>query len=1500
MSGRFPGARNIEEFWQNLCNGVESITFFSDQELLDAGVDEKLLRHKDYVKAAGVLADADLFDAGFFGFSPRDAEVLSPQYRVFLECAWEALENAGYNTQTYEGLIGVYAGSAIPSYMFQNLLANPEVVRSVGKTQISLGNGSDFLTTYVSYKLNLRGPSMVIQSACSTSLVAVHVACQNLLNGECDIALAGGVAVHASQKKGYLYGEGGIASPDGHCRAFDADAKGTVGGSGVGIVVLKNLEDALKDGDHIHAVILGSALNNDGSLKIGYTAPGIEGQTSVIRDAIDAAGIDEESVTYIEGHGTGTPLGDPIEFAALQQAYGPSVKRKQFRALGSVKTNVGHLDATAGVAGLIKAVLSLEHGLIPPSLHFQKPNPNIDLANSSFYVNTTLRNWEKSSTPRRAGVSSFGMGGTNAHAILEEPPIQKTSSNSRQNQLIVLSARTSTALDAVAENLARFLKRNPETNLADVAYTLQTGRAIFSHRRALVTTGLSELVSSLESPAANVLAAVNEDSAKPVAFMFTGQGAQYVQMGHGLYQSERVFREQLDHCAEILIRHLQSDIREVLFSDEESASSRLNETWLTQPALFVIEYATAKLLLSWGIEPQAMIGHSIGEYVAATLAETLTLEDALLLVTRRGALMQSQPRGAMLSVLVSAEELRPHLGPGIDVAAINAPGSCVLSGREDDIQLTEQRLKELGYSYIRLSVSHAFHSDMMTPAVSPFEDVVRKIKLRRPKIPFISNVTGTWITDAQAADPHYWARHLRETVRFADGISALMQQDEYLLLEVGPGHTLCGLAERALAGQSCTILLPTLRQSKQAQSDSTFLLETLGQLWLAGAAIDWAGFYRDERRCRVPLPTYPFERQRYWLEPPQSNNGTQSHSRRLVKDDDLANWFYVPVWKRATSTVAARGNDEESWLLFVGDDNLSRQLIRKLSGRDVVLVKAGRQYERIGERAFVIDPRRREHYSRLFKELSQLRIVPANVIHLWNASSNETDLNTSYRGFYSLLFIAQSLGRDFPGATIRMCVVVNSIHDVTGDEEINAEGWMLLGPCKVIPQEYPNVVCQFFDVSGVADEQTELIECLLAQVPRDEAERVLAFRNGRRWVQVFERLRLQEATGTLQLRERGTYLITGGLGKLGLSVAESLAKNYAAKLILVSRSTVAEHNGRTDPLLEKIRSFAEFGSEVVVAQADVSNETEMRDVLARAGESFAHIDGVIHCAGLANQSARKTIQEITPAECENIFAAKVRGLVTLRKVLQDRPPKFVALMSSLSTVVGGLGFVAYASANLFMDGFATRWNGVDGVRWISVGWDGWRFSEEGSGDKTTRSDLAMNRKQGLEAFRRIMLNCRTLPQVAVSTADLQARIRQWITLESVSDQTQKESAQLHGRPVLKTGYVAPGNETETRIADIWQSLLGIQQIGVQDNFFDLGGHSLIAIQVMSRLRESFRIDVPLHSIFETPTISQLASAIRPGPQDQQVAQTRIVPRQVASIDEILLNLDRVGDVKAAV
>ncbi len=893
MAARFPGSQNIDEFWQNLRDGVESVSFFSDQELVAAGIDPSILRNPAYVKARAILPDIEWFDAAFFNITSREAEMIDPQHRFFLECAWEALENAGYNPETYPDAIGVYGGSHSNSYLWSNLYANPDFIETCDAIQLSLTSAVDFLTTRVSYKLNLRGPSVNISTACSTSLVAVHLACQGLLSGSCDLALAGGVLIITPHKAGHPYQEGGTFSPDGHCRAFDANAKGMVGGNGVGIVVLKRLEEAIADRDCILAVIKGSAINNDGALKIGYTAPSVDGQAQVIRAAQLMAEVDPETITYVEAHGTGTPLGDPIEIAALTQAFRATTQKKGFCAIGSVKTNFGHLDAAAGVAGLIKTVLALKHGRLPPSLHFERPNPKIDFENSPFYVNARLSEWKTNGFPRRAGVSSFGMGGTNAHVVLEQAPRRKALDNSRPWQLLLLAARSSSALDTTTMNLAHHIEQHPDVCLPDVAYTLQVGRKAFDHRRAVVCRDLAaDAVNALETlDTQRVLTRSQALENRPVVFMFSGQGAQYVNMGLELYQVEPVVREQIDRCAAILEPHLGLDLRTVLYPGAEQsadkAAQQLKQTSITQPALFVVEYALAQLWMTWGIRPRAMIGHSIGEFVAACLAGVFSLQEALALVAARGQLMQAMPGGAMLAISLSEHDVLPLLDPRLSLAVINAPSRCVISGPTDAVEALERRLEEKGVACRLLHTSHAFHSAMMGPILAPFVERVRQVNLKPPQLPYVSNVTGTWITAAEATDPEYWARHLHQTVRFADGLQTLAQEPRRVLLEVGPGQTLCALAKQQPDWSPGQWALPTLHHPKDQQSDVAFLLKTLGQLWLAGLEIDWGGFYAGECRQRVPLPTYPFERKRYWIEParkeehpvvPTSDNSVRASS----------------------------------------------------------------------------------------------------------------------------------------------------------------------------------------------------------------------------------------------------------------------------------------------------------------------------------------------------------------------------------------------------------------------------------------------------------------------------------------------------------------------------------------------------------------------------------------------------------------------------------------------
>jgi phthiocerol/phenolphthiocerol synthesis type-I polyketide synthase E len=879
MVCRFPDAKTTDEFWTNLVNGKESISCFSDDELLAAGLNPSALTAPNYVRARAVIDDIDLFDASFFGFSPREAEATDPQQRIFLECAHQALESAGYNPMTYSGPIGVYAGVTTSNY-FLHFYSQSDLPDQVGSFQGEIGNDKDFLSTRVSYKLNLKGPSINVNTACSTSLVAVALACQSLLSYQNDIALAGGVSISIPQKLGYFFQEGAINSPDGHCRPFDAKAEGTVGGNGAGIVVLKRLADAIADGDHIHAVIKGAAINNDGAAKVGYTAPSVDGQAKVIGEALAMANVGPESISYMETHGTATPLGDPIEIAALTKVFRAGTARKQFCALGSVKSNIGHLDAAAGVAGLIKTALALEHQLIPASLHYQAPNPKIDFENSPFFVNAAPRAWVRNGSPRRAGVSSFGIGGTNAHLVLEEAPPPPPSGSSRGSQLLVLSAKTAKALAQATQNLAQYLKQNAEAKLADVAYTCAVGRRAFAQRRMVLARDVNEAVAALAGgQPQRVWSRSVEPKFRPVHFLFSGQGSQQVNMGRQLYESQRLYRETVDRCAAMIASESGLDVRQVLYpaaGSEAAARAQLQQTAVTQPALFITEYALVQQWQHWGVKPQGMLGHSLGEFVAACVAGVLSEADALRLVAVRARLMQQMAGGAMLSVALSEAAVRELIRDRVSVAAINGAELTVVAGTTAAIAEVEAEVKAAGIWHRRLETSHAFHSELMEPMLDEYGKAVAQVQLREPPQPYVSSVTGEWIKGSEVQTVDYWVRQVREPVRFWAGLEELKRGGESVVVEVGPGKALTTLA-RAVWGADA-VIVPTLgvapgEGAGKSTTEEERVSAAVGQAWLGGVEIDWSKYYSEECRARVTLPTYPFERQRYWAEPKKNGRG---------------------------------------------------------------------------------------------------------------------------------------------------------------------------------------------------------------------------------------------------------------------------------------------------------------------------------------------------------------------------------------------------------------------------------------------------------------------------------------------------------------------------------------------------------------------------------------------------------------------------------------------------
>ncbi|MBW4454431.1 MAG: SDR family NAD(P)-dependent oxidoreductase [Nostoc indistinguendum CM1-VF10] len=1483
ISGRFPGANNVKEFWHNLQAGIESISQLADEELLSAGIAPSCLDDNNYVKASGVLEDIDLFDAAFFDFNPKEAEITDPQHRLFLECAWEALESAGYDSNRCESRIGVYAGASLNNYLSFDL--NSDQVGSAQSYQKLIGNDKDFLSTRVSYKLNLTGPSLTVQTACSTSLVAINLACQSLINYQCDMALGGGVSIRVPHKTGYLYQPGGTLSPDGHCRAFDAQAQGTTVGNGVGVVLLKRLDDAIADGDHIYAVIKGWAINNDGSVKVGYTAPSIDGQAEAIAEAIMLAGVEPETISYIEAHGTGTTLGDPIEIAALTKVFRSSTDKKGFCAIGSVKTNIGHLDAASGVTGLIKTALALKNQQIPPSLNFEQPNPQIDFDNSPFYVNTKLTQWKQELSPHRAGVSSLGMGGTNAHVVLEEAPIQVRSQKSKvkSQYLLCLSAKTESALETATDNLAQHLIQHPDLNLADVAYTLQVGRKEFNHRRILVCRDIQDAVNTLENRASQrVFTHYQEPCDRPITFMFPGQGSQYINMGKELYQTESIFRESVDRCCLILQPLLSLDLRSVIYpseSDTKTAAEKLKQTSLAQPALFVIEYALAQLWMSWEISPSAMIGHSIGEYVAACLAGVMSIENALALVAMRGRLMQQLPSGSMLSIPLSEAEVKPLLNENLSLAANNSLSSCVVSGTHAAIDALSEQLIAQGIECRRLHTSHAFHSQMMEPILQAFIAEVKKITLNSPQIPFISNLTGTWISAQEATDPHYWATHLRQTVRFADGISVLLQEPNRILLEVGAGRTLCTFVKQQ-AGVTQQPILSSLRHSKEEQADAAFLLNTLGRLWFFGVVVNWSNFNTSERHYRIPLPTYPFERQRYWIEPQKKSSESQTANK---KKPDIADWFYLPTWKQAIAPQPVKS--EKQVLVFADTDQVGSQIVKRLEseGQNVITVWQGEQFGKLNEREYTINSSQSDDYYALIEELQFFGQIPDAILHLWSitpteqtASGIELFENCQNPGFYSLLFLAQSLSKQNITQIVDILVVTNDIYDVTGLEKLSPEKATVLGMCKTIPQEYANISCRSIDIvlppAGTVVE-SQLLDQLLAELNAKEFEsaiayggrNAIAYRGHHRWVQSYEPLRLDNDQPP-KLRQEGVYLITGGLGGIGLEIAECLAQTVKAKLVLISSSAfpstdewqqwLATHDeqDKFSSKIQKLQALEQLGAEILVLNADVANLAQTQAVITQAVDHFSQINGVIHAAGI---KLFRTVQEITRSECEQQLRANGHGLFILETVLQGINLDFCVLISSLSSVLGALGMAAYPAAHHFTDAFVYKHNQTSSTPWISVNWDNWLTSQlatELATKPEISTELFMSNHEGVKVFKQV-LALNKLNQIVVSTTDLQARIEQWIKPSAIINQP--NSLTLHSRPFLQNSYIAPRNEIEQNIANIWQEILGIEPIGIEDNFLELGGDSLLSIQITARANKAGLRFTNQH-LFEYPTIGQLA------------------------------------------
>jgi len=1311
MAGRFPGARSPAELWSLLERGQEATQWLTPEELRAAGVADADIEDPNYVRATLSLADMEMFDAEFFGFSKRDAAVLDPQHRHFLECAWEALEDAGHMPENFDGAIGVFGGCGMQAYLPYNLMTNPALVKSMGLFLLRhTGNDKDFLCSRVSYLLDLKGPSISVQTACSTSLVAVHLAAQSLLSGECDMALAGGVSIDLPHGRGYHYAQGEIMSRDGHCRAFDEEATGTLFGSGAGIVVLRRLEDAVRDRDNIHAVIRGSAVNNDGSRKAGYLAPSVDGQARAAAEALAVAGVEPGSVSYLEAHGTGTAVGDPIEVAALAQAYGAG--GKGFCGIGSLKTNIGHLDTAAGVASLIKVALALRHGLVPPSLNFTRPNPRFDLAASPFYVVDRPRPWAGGHAPRRAAVNSLGVGGTNAHVIVEEPPAMAKTSTDAGWQVVTLSARTPAALDRLKARWRGFLDAPPAgLTLADIAFTSQVGRRAFEHRCAIVARDLDDLRAVLGAKShARCVAGKASADAPGVALMFPGGGAHYPGAGRELL-AQPAFRRAVDECFSLMPDSAPADLRTRMFdgdAQDTAAASTLERPSYALPALFTLEYALAKLWESWGIEPTAVIGHSAGEYAAACLAGVMSLADALSVVVLRGRLFEEAPLGGMLSVDLAEPELRALMeGLELDIAAINASDLCIASGPLHDIARLERRLAEQGIEGRRLHINVAAHSRLLDGVLDAFRDHVSRMRLGAPTLPFVSNLTGAWADAQTLAEPEYWVRHLRNPVRFSDGVRALLDQPDTILLEAGPGQGLCALARQNAPGPPRGIL-PSTSKAQEPNADLAQMLTAAAALWTRGVAPRWEALRGAVQPRRVSVPTYAFERQRHWIEPgvlqhsqtPQPETAA-AHGSPVTRLASRGDWFMAPRWVIAPLATAADARGH--WLVFGNGSKLSADVVAQAAQQasSVTLVRPGDAFARLADGSYRLAPADPAHYIELLAALEQAGASPTHILHLWPLDTMQSAGSKRIAGqtlsFDSLLHLARAIQDRDLETPLRLTIVTAGSQAVMGEAVPHPERALALGPCRVIPHELPNVRARMVDLAPFDVSSDAAARHIVAESQSADEHDLVAWRGGERWALQLAHDSAPVASAVPpRVRAGGVYLITGGLGDIALALAAWLASRHQARLALVSRRALPARpswpglaaSGDQSPEVRLVRSLLALedqGAQVLAFSADVTDRDAMAKIIGDCRGRFGTINGVFHTAGALDDGliAAKDADSI-----QRVLNPKACGAQVLHELLPPGDLDVFAVFSSTSVYLGAAGQVDYVAANAFIDALA--------------------------------------------------------------------------------------------------------------------------------------------------------------------------------------------------------------------
>lgn len=1417
MSSRLPGSSNPFDFWSNLVNGTESISFFTEEELIAAGADPNVIKLPNYVGAQGVMQDIEYFDADFFGYSPREAEIMDPQVRVFHEVVWQALEDGGYNPHKYPRPIGLF-GCASPNLFWEALVAASGKTKILGELASEQLFNKDYMNTRVAYKLNLTGPAVSVYTACSSSLVAIHYACESLHRRECEMALAGSVTISPLPNKvGYLHQEGMVKSPDGHCRAFDRNGQGFIGGMGAGAVLLKRLEDAVRDGDHIYAVIKASTVNNDGKHKIGYTAPSVSGLKQAITTALEKGKVAPETIRYVETHGAATPLGDSVEIEALTQAYRTTMKN--YCGVGSVKTNIGHLDCTSGIAGFMKTALALQHKVLPPTLNLAVPNPKINFIDSPFYPvadKEDLRaECEERGIPLRAAINSLGLGGTNAHVIVEEAPAMPRACEDMTERLLLISAKSRISLLAQHEQLLKHIEMHPELRLDDTAYTLQVGREQFNYRKAYVCSSLDELKEKLA-------VATDQDpdpvaEGKAVNFKLAAAPIAYLLPWLELYDQIPVFTETFNECLSHLPEEASAWLTDMLQQRDWNKSAADIDAELSDAARHCVQlcfqYVVSKMLIALNVQPQVVQGDSIGELAAIALADMVPFKEMLKLAVLRFKNWGAGGAFSRAAIELELKRLIEHIR--ISEAAFTIYGG---SGRK----ITAEMLTEVQF--------------WTCPYDSPQE-----ASLRIPNLPAKTN-------------------HLADDT----------ENDALFVISIG------------------------ITEHGETNSIRKRLLQQLGELWCCGIAVDWERAQLDPSAKRVSLPTYPFERQRYWIEGnPFTSVRPADRSTPAAKDADIANWFYVPLWTQtAARTKTASGGKKPVCLLFTDKSDIHLEFEERLQAvsDSVISVMPGQCYVKLNDGSYCINVQAEQDFLSMWSDLESGNRLPEQIVFLWGLEEGTEEFawmsieqkaieNELARLFFAVIHTAKALLANSKQENVSIHVITNDLHHVTGEECVNPVKSTVLGPLKVIAQEIPFISCQNIDINLPKADRSPLarkwlLDSLLDELADKNGERTVAYRNRARYVQTVASIALPERheEEPTVFRKQGVYLITGGLGNIGFSIAEFLAHNYQAKLILLGRS------GASPERAARIEELKQQGAEIVTFRADVSDFKQIQQVVDEAERLFGSIHGIIHAAGTMRETLYRTIHQVTREDCLSQFQPKIYGLMHLHRLFANKELDFFHVTSSTSSILGGLGFAAYSAANIFMDSFVKQHNLITAHRpWSITNWEGWKFENE---DKqfdiaVSLDELLMNPDEGVEAFVRIVHHSEN-EQIIVSSGDLNERINRWIKLDHIQqhrlDESAGEAAEKKSRPKLSTEYVAPTNAWEEKIVQVFKQFFGYNEVGTEDNFFELGATSLDMIQISGNLRASLHRNVPIITLFTYPTIQSLAAHLASAEDDKVEAE----------------------------